>query len=267
MADAAETVQLEPEAVEQAVRGKVKKAKGFKAKGFKAKRGAPPADKNEAAAQDTNGQAPLGKHRAARKRAKLKKGEKKRPAGKRGCLPLILLLAALLTALLLVAFVVYSLDLFAWRSNLYQSAATALASLDPDYRPYIERLAEQESALNARELELQQREEAVAADGNLLDKRAAALDARERRLNERQINPTPLFRREISEEKLMELKNLGKIYSGMETEAAAQALALLNRPMEMAEVLFYMDKNAAAALLSALEPELTAQITSEMLRE
>jgi flagellar motility protein MotE (MotC chaperone) len=53
----------------------------------------------------------------------------------------------------------------------------------------------------------------------------------------------------------------------METQAAAQALSLLNSPMEMAEVLYFMDKNTAAVLLAALEPELAAQITSEMLRE
>jgi len=243
----AEQTELAPDAPEQPAEGK-KKIKAPKIKK------APPPQQTEETAPDTR--------LKPEKKAKAAKA-----APKKGGFPLILLPLALLSVLLLVAGLVFYFDLFAARSLALEAANNALASLDADYRHYSENLLAWESTLNAREQELAQKEEALAKDTARLEKRIDALDARERRLNERQLNSTPLFRREISEEKLAELKYLGKIYSGMDAETAAQALSLLNKPMEMAEVLFYMENSAAAGLLSALEPSLAAQITSEMLRE
>jgi flagellar motility protein MotE (MotC chaperone) len=260
MAEAADLTPEAPEAPVQVEKGGAKKAKAPKA---------PPAAKKAAAPRAMPGEKP-GKKPA-------QKGGSKQAAGAgrpKGGFPKILLVLAPIVALLLVAGLCLYLDLFAWRSSLVKSAVTTLASLDEDYRPYSEALAERESALNSRAAELdtreeeaRQREEALATESGRLERRAAALDEREKTLNGRQISLTPLFRREISTEKLAELKNLGKIYSGMEAEAAAQALSLLNSNVEMAEVLFYMDKTAASALMAALKPELAAQITSEMLRE
>jgi len=196
-----------------------------------------------------------------------KQKKQKKAKGEKGGFPKILLLLAALTALLIVAGVVYYFDLFAARSNVLYAANQALASLDPTYRHYSEILTERENALSAKEQALQQWEDTLTKDDDRLQKRAADLNAREKRLNDQQLSTTPLFRQEISEEKLAELKNLGKIYSGMETEAAVKALSQLSGPMEIAEVLFYMDKNAAADVLAAFNPELTAQITREMLRE
>ena len=206
------------------------------------------------------------------KKNRHKKGEEGEE--KRRGFPKILFFIAFLLALLLVAGVMFFFDLFSLRSNILNAANHAIASLDPNYRPYdtllTERenaLDEREDALNARENDLRQQEAALVGDNDNLDKRAAALTAREKAFKEQQLNSTPLFRREISEEKLTELKNLGKIYSTMEPDAAAQALSLLSGAQEMSEVLFYMDNTAAAALMAALNPEIAAQITREMLRE
>ena len=236
------------------------------------------AEQQEAAA----GKAPKAKREKKEKPPKAPK-EKKEKKGKRGKkageeegeepvkerrgFPKILFLIAFLVALLLVAGAFYYFNLFSVRSIVLNAANNALASLDPEYRHYNAMLSERENALNARENELRQQEEALTREDDRLQRRSVALDAREKALAEEQLHPTPLFRKEITEEKLAELKNLGKIYSSMDAKDAAQALSLLSGPIEIAEVLFYMDKNAAADVLAALKPELAAQITREMLRE
>jgi flagellar motility protein MotE (MotC chaperone) len=255
----AEAAELKPETAGRAEEGppKAGQEKAAKAATPKVR---PPQEKAAKTPVSPAGKQPL---RAANQ------GGAKPPAKKSG-FPKVLLLLALLLALLLVAGVCLFFDLFSWRGNLL----SALASLDPEYSSYSELLAERETGLNSREnaldlreQELASREAALAAQSDSQQRQAAALDAREKELNGRRLDLTPLFRKDISEEKLTELKNLGKIYSGMEAEAAAQALSLLNGPVEMAEVLFYMDKKAASALMAALKPELAAQITAEMLRE
>ena len=255
----AESEKLTQDAQEQPVEGK-SKGKGKKVKTPKEKT---PKEKTPKASKTKEG-----------KRFFKKGAKSEKPARKKGGFIKFLLIPAFLAALLLVAGVVFFLDIFSVRSTVLATANQMLASRDPEYRQYVEQLSEREAALDLREAdislreaELQQREDALANDDSSLKRRAAALDEREKKLRGQELAATPMFRREISEEKLTELKNLGRIYSNIEVEAAAQALSLLNSPVEMAEVLFYMDKNAAADLLGALDAEIAAQITREMLRE
>ncbi|MCL1816304.1 MAG: hypothetical protein FWG43_01700 [Clostridiales bacterium] len=212
-------------------------------------------------------------------KGKQEKNSAKAKQGRRG-FPLLALLLALLIALALVAYAAYYFDLFQARTKLLNSANNALASLSPEYRDGNSLLTEREKALDSREAELDQREQeiqkkedAASKEDERLNQRASALDSRESIIKQSaqdeqgEQTAIPLYRQEISDEKMEELENLGKIYSRMDTEAAAKALSLLNGSIEMAEVLYYMDKKAASALLDQLEPELTAQITREMLRK
>ncbi|MCL1976142.1 MAG: hypothetical protein FWG61_08290 [Firmicutes bacterium] len=220
--------------------------------------------------------------KAKKKEDKKKPGQdKKTQTGKGGKVtvkkrgfPIVLVLLAFFVALLLVAGVMFYFNILSWRDKTLNAADNLLVALDPDYKHYSEALNRREQELNTLEEDVRQREEALqqsentlADESDRLEKRAAALDKREKQFNDQQTNTVPLYRQEIDEEKLLELKNLGKIYSNMEKTAAAQALSLLDTPIEMAEVIYYMDKKAAADLLAALTPELAAQITSEMLRE
>lgn len=255
-----------PEATEQ--QGAAAETATSAAKPSKAKKEKPP----KAPKAPKEKKAKKEKKEKGSKRSRRTKGEQ--TEGKRRGFPKILLLIAFVLALLLAAFVFYYFNILGVRSTVLDAANRAVAYLDPEYRDSNELLAERENMLNeqensfaARENDLKQREEALALSSADVDKRLAAVAAREKSFKEQQLASTPLYLKELPEEKIAELKKLGKIYSTMEPEAAAQAISLLNGVQAMVEVLFYMNEDAAAALLAVLEPEIAAQITAEMLRE
>jgi len=226
-----------------------------------------------------------------------RRGQKSLMPSIRVLLTLIPLTLILLVVLFLSASVYF--DLFNMRTGMID----ILSSLDSEHHEFIDTLKKQEKDLNQRQDELTKAEKAWDAEKEMrlkelqeqlqalqyqqeekqaqleqeaeditaemlrLKKRADALDEREKKLSQREKDATPIYRGELSDEKLGELKNLGKIYSGMSAEAAADILPQLFRPADMAAVIFYMDKTAAAALMEALPSEISAQITTEMLRE
>lgn len=219
---------------------------------------------------------PKAKKPKAAKPPQAKKDKKGAKAGKgqqpkeRGGFPFIIIPLALIVVLLIGLGASIFFDFFQVRTGLINF----LSSLDSQNHSYAETLQQRDEALTTREAEmaaqqedLQRQQDKLKSDETKLNKRTADLDERERKLTELEIAATPIYRGELSDEKLAELKNLGKIYSSMSPESAANILPQLYSAVDMAAVLFYMDKTAAAAVMELLSPEISAQITTEMLRE
>ncbi len=134
--------------------------------------------------------------------------------------------------------------------------------LDPDYRSVEEKLAQ----YNMDQALLEAGQKALADAQKKLEEQKKALDAERVEIDDLRVFTLPLYRRGLPDEKIAELKALGKIYSVMEAESAADIMARLYDVSHMAAIVYYMDKGAAAAVLDAMNHDLAARVTTDLLR-
>lgn len=134
-------------------------------------------------------------------------------------------------------------------------------SLDPDYIS-VDVLR---SELDRREAELNEKEEKLLKNEQRLEKLREELNKRKSELDERETAIIPLYLRPLNEEELANMKSVGRIYSQMVPEEAAEILASLYSVDDMAAILYYMPEKSSAAILAAMDTALAAEITNVLI--
>lgn len=134
-------------------------------------------------------------------------------------------------------------------------------SLDPDYIS-VDVLR---SELDRREAELNEKEEKLLKNEQRLEKLREELNKRKSELDERETAIIPLYLRPLNEEELANMKSVGRIYSQMAPEEAAEILASLYSVDDMAAILYYMPEKSSAAILAAMDTALAAEITNVLI--
>lgn len=178
--------------------------------------------------------------------------KKKQEGGGGGVVGLVVLLVVLVIAGGGL-FAIVNFNLFGARDSLI----SAVSKLDPEYVAYTEDLARLERELAE-----------VEAAKFKNEAEAARLQKEKQDIQTTQTaDKTPIYRRILNEDELAEMKSLGKIYSAMEAETAANILPKLYTVRDMATIIFYMDESSAAAVLSAMDAALAADITQELIIE
>lgn len=207
----------------------------------------PPAEQMPAPASETP-----GKEKKAKKEKKGKKEKKK--GGPGGIIVLVILVILVVGGLAASVF----FNLFGIRDKMIGF----LVSFEPEYVHYTELLADVE----AREAALTEQEELITADQEALTARSAALDEREAALLEEETRYTPVLRGNLTESQLADMKTLGRIYSGMAPDNAANIILEMHTIADMAIIFFYMDAASAAAVMELLPTDTAAEVTTVMLR-
>ena len=137
----------------------------------------------------------------------------------------------------------------------------AVVMLDPDYRMREETLNKRESELNALKAELDAREKTITSRESQNDRRSADLQRQSDEIRDREAWLTPLYRRQMSEQEQEDMASISLSYSRMSPENAASILLELNKPEDVAAILYFMSERNAAAILAVMEPEFAARIT------
>lgn len=178
---------------------------------------------------------------------------KAKPRGeKKKSLKLVFLLVSVLfsTALVVVGVMSVRYNLFGGRDAII----AFLSSMDAEYQ-----------SVSARKEALSAREAALAAKDERLAKREAALAEAEAKLKANQGSFEATIAG-LSKERIAQYEQLGSIFSGMEAEPAAKALAEIGSVMEMALVIYYMRPESSAKVLNNMDPKLAALITESLLK-
>ena len=137
----------------------------------------------------------------------------------------------------------------------------AVATIDPDYRMRVEALGERERELNAMRAELDAREKTITSREAQNERRSAELQKQTDDIRDREALLTPLYRRQMSEQEQEDMASISLSYSRMTPENAANILLELNKPDDVAAILYFMSERNAAAILAVMEPEFAARIT------
>jgi len=133
---------------------------------------------------------------------------------------------------------------------------------------------EREAALNERERGIAGREAELAGlEGSLndretqLDRRSDALDRREQNISqsENTTSGVPVYQRVLTEQEITEMRSLSRSFSSMTAESAAAVLAELYSLEDAATILYYMTERNAGLILQAMDVELAARITEQLL--
>ena len=142
----------------------------------------------------------------------------------------------------------------------------AVVKLDPNYGTRESKLDRREEELNTREANLDARERSAASKETQNERRGAELDAREEELmaNRDQLRK-PLYWLYMTEQEITDMQTLSKAYSSMAPDAAASILVRLDRPNDVAAILYYMNAKNSGAILAAMEPIFAATITEILL--
>ncbi len=183
---------------------------------------------------------------------KPKMANKKKPFG-------MIITFFLAAAVIAICVLVVTNDLFGGRGAIIRS----LTDIDPAYLS----LQQQELELEAQKIQLSAREESVR-------RKEEGLEAKETEIEEKTLalqqeiasSSLELYLESISDERLDQLKQIGKIYSNMDPEKAADALSEIGSVIDMAVVVFYMDPVYSAQVLGYIDAELAAEITESMLK-
>ena len=180
---------------------------------------------------------------------------------KRSKKPLIIIILVLLLVIAIGVFVYAMLQFtnFPPRNAILNAAY----KLDPRYESFESRLAEleaREAGIAARESAAQAKEESAAAADERVRQREADLADTERDL-------TPIWRLPLSEQDLLDMQSLAKIFSQMDPDRAALILATLYDMQDMAAIIYHMSERNAAAILAVMDPALAARITNILLHE
>jgi len=81
------------------------------------------------------------------------------------------------------------------------------------------------------------------------------------RLDDGYVDTTPIYRKNLSELQLEDMKTIGTIYTKMPPEDAAGIISKFTEIEDMAAVIYFMPATAAAAVLGAMDSGLAVQIT------
>ena len=225
-------------------------------------------------------QAPPAKDEKPGKKGKGDKGKK--GGKKKGSKVWVILIIILVLLVLIAAFcaAVY-FNLFGFGDIILEPVGEWLFGImvwiDPEFSSVDKELSargdernaaldEREHGLDTREAELAAREEAANTREKQNDRRATALDRREDLLNIREDTDTPLFRRDLTEQELADVASLSRTYAQMSPETAAEILAGLYEPMDIASILYFMAERNAATILAAMEVEMAVIITDILLK-
>ena len=148
--------------------------------------------------------------------------------------------------------------------------------LDPTYNSINQRLRvreeTQERRIAERIEELDRREEEIAIlEGVLesqeqqLERRATDLNRREEMITAMYERTIPMWRRDMTEQELEDMMSLSRTYTQMSPEDAAERLAQLDDPRDVAAILYYMGERNAASILAVMRVEFAAMITEILL--
>ena len=141
----------------------------------------------------------------------------------------------------------------------------AVVRLDPAYGKREQALDDRENELDKRETELDAREKSVDFRQSQNERRSKEIEAREEDVNDREQRATPLFQRKMTEQEQLDLLSLSRSYSLMPPEAAVAILMEIERPDDVAVILYNMREQSASAILAVMDPEFAAAITELLL--
>jgi len=165
----------------------------------------------------------------------------------------------LVAAVIAVCVLVVTNDLFGGRGAII----SFLAGIDPAYSSF----QQKELELEAFRIQLSAREESVRKKEESLEKKEAEIEEKTLALQQEVVNSSlETYLESLSDERLDQFKQIGKIYSNMDPEKAADALSEIGSFLDMAVVVFYMDPGCSALVLGSMEAELAAKITESMLK-
>lgn len=193
----------------------------------------------------------LEEEQGGKKRKKKKKG--------RGIIGLIILLVLIIAA----GVFIYLTMVNDW-GGVRTQALTLVNKLDPEFRYLTE---QQVTEYKQAVAQLEQDRAQLKADQDLVAQQRAELDARRAELAQQELERQPLYRRNLSEDKLNEIKQTGKIYENMDPAIAAGIMSRLYDETYMAAILYYMSAQSAADVMSNMSAELAARVTTELLRD
>jgi flagellar motility protein MotE (MotC chaperone) len=211
---------------------------------------APPEKKPKRGLRLSKGGAEPGGKRSARRAGKRRK-------------PLIIAAAALLLLAVLGAFVFVVIQFDQW--GIRTSFIGAVDSLDPQYRALTRReaeLAEKSGALDARELEAAEEDERLAVLRQELERREGELKVE---AGSGETESSGYWLR-LSPQDTEAMESLAKTYAAMDAAAAAEIMAGLYSVRDMAAILYHMAERSAAPILEAMDRQMAARVTQELLR-
>lgn len=120
-------------------------------------------------------------------------------------------------------------------------------------------LEQREAALDKKEAELAAREEALRELETQLNEQEAALNESDE--PETQEDTFEDIIAGLSEQKLLELEQVGVIYSKMDPASAAAIMTELYDTRQIAVIVYHMKPAASALALAAMDAELAASVT------
>lgn len=183
---------------------------------------------------------------------------KKKKRKKSKVAPFLILFFVIL-ALLTVTYVTFYFNFWNVRTTVF----TFVHGLDPDYR-----------AIELREQELEVWEEKLEAlnsqsitERNELASLEAQLKEKEAYLANQEASRKPIYRPPVNEEDALYMQGIGKIYSSMEPENAAEIMTRLYTIQDMAAIIYYMSQASAGAIMECMDPDTAAAITDRLLNE
>jgi len=148
--------------------------------------------------------------------------------------------------------------------------------LDPGFSSIDDRMRAESASRDKRhaekEAELEERDEEVTLREDSINSREAQLDRRERELDSREAQiiamyerTVPIYRRDMTEQEQEDMESLSRTYSQMSPSDAAERLARLYDPRDVAAILYFMMERPRAAILAAMNPTYAAEITEILL--
>ena len=126
-------------------------------------------------------------------------------------------------------------------------------------------LSERESAISGKEEALDIREKALVSRESQLVIRSASLDNREEQMDQLFDMSIPLYRRDMTEQELEDMRSLSRAYSKMTPEKAAGILVDLKDDQYAAAILYHMGERNAAAIMAVMETGVAAEITKVLM--
>jgi flagellar motility protein MotE (MotC chaperone) len=138
-----------------------------------------------------------------------------------------------------------------------------LHNLDPDYAQNVT-IKERNNV--QKEAELEAFEEELNARQTGLDIRQRELDEAEASLESAQGNINPIYWPPVNEEDIQFMEDISTTFAAMEPVNAADIMVRLYDVEDMAAIIYYMDEDAAGAILESMSAVTAAQITNALLR-
>ena len=137
--------------------------------------------------------------------------------------------------------------------------------LDPEYVARVDNLDSREAELDRMQSDIEARERMAETREAQLLRRSSELDIREEVVFDWEQWAMPLYRRQMTEQELLDMQSLSISYSRMSPEAAAEILVELEEPGDVAAILYFMSERNAAAILAVMDPVFAAMITEILL--